>query len=134
MVQNEITLRPTGKCFDHALDELQRLIKENPDRRHNREFKLVHGLVMYDFKEAFAHAWLETDKECIDFAIVSGGEHDGEICRYTVEKSEYYQYLDVIDCTRYDVEEVWRLNSYFGTFGPWEEKYLSRTKDKGKKS
>ena len=122
---------PTGKCFDNALDHLTELLKENPDRRWNGEYTLLHGILKLEDGTPYAHAWLETAEECLDFGIWDGdGVHKGSLCRFTVEKAEYYRERGVIECTRYSVQEVWKENRKYGTYGPWLQKYMDHTKNK----
>lgn len=121
---------PTGRCFDHALDEFQRLILEKRERRWNNEYRLAHGILIHDETgERYSHAWLETSESCFDFGIVLDGEHKGELCCFEVEKPEYYRGRQVVEATIYTWDEATRWNMLMNNFGPWLPKYRELCKD-----
>lgn len=115
---------PTGKCFDHALDEFQRLVKEDSKRKWNNEYLLAHGILTHESGKLYSHAWLEhKGLECVDFGIMLEGKYKGKLCMFTVDKPEYYRGHNVVDVTLYTWDEAWRWNVIMNNFGPWLPKY-----------
>jgi hypothetical protein len=125
-----VRIGPTGKCFDNALDEFQRLVKEDKKRQWTNEYVMAHGILIHeDTGERYAHAWLEANSSCFDFGIVLDGEHAGEFCCYEVEKTDYYRGRQVVDVTFYTWNDAKRWNMLTNHFGPWLPKYRELCKD-----
>lgn len=113
-------LRPTGQCFDDALEYLEARVRAHPDLAHRTSLILVHGIARAttDTGEPYAHAWCEEDGHCWDAALVEGSR-----IYYAVTTVEFYAARQIQETTRYTIREAWLANRRSGHYGPWETKY-----------
>lgn len=121
---------PTHTCFDDALDYLGHLAtrKDPTLRRH----VLVHGICTVNKAQAvdatdgepFAHAWVEYRGQVIQGGILAGAK-----VWWSSSIDDFHETLNVLESTRYTVEEASAENMRTGHYGPWVEKYeeLTRT-------
>lgn len=118
---DELTIYPTNTCFDDALDFLGIMSKKEPDKVRAGYFFLVHGILKNrDEGYLYSHAWIETKDE----TVIHSGLLDKQLVYAEVPKSEYYDEMGLVECTRYTAREASDLNHKHVNFGPWKEKYV----------
>jgi hypothetical protein len=114
------TIYPTHTCFDDALELLERAIKGNPGAAQSDELKVVHAICVNPWGEDYAHAWVESNgTHCWWVGILNGKRHD-----MVAERAEFYTELRVKETTKYTPIQAVSLNHQYGTYGPWEPRYL----------
>lgn len=124
-------IHPTGTCFDDALDLIAEIVKAHPDAAYTREFELVHAICHPPEFHKFAHAWVETDQGkgvAIFFGII-----DGRREQIATRAEEYRQRLNVLEETRYTPYQAYQMNDKHENYGPWEQRYIDLTRDKGRR-
>ena len=119
---NKLAL-PTHTCFDDALDYIADRVTglDNAEliEAINGLF-LVHAICIAPDGHAYAHAWVEDDKGCID-----RGEIEGELVYYIMRKEEYYKQRNVQERTVYSITEACEMNVKYNTYGPWRAEYIA---------
>lgn len=121
--------KPTGTCFDDALDFFCRVA---PDMRHVH--RLVHAICQAPGDittrapgELFAHAWVEaalaTGTFCIEGVIA-----DGVRAYRMIPILQLYDRFIVVETARYTFAEADAENERHDTFGPWIPRYLALAK------
>ena len=115
------TLRPTGTCFDDALDLLQSYSIGSPVE-HLTHLRLVHGILTDEVGCEFSHAWVEDlDADEAIFCAL----RDEERIYVSVPRMEYRKGFRVREATSYTVEQAWNENAKSGHYGPWQDRYQS---------
>lgn len=116
-------IKPTGTCFDDAIDFLQAAVSEHPTWALNH-LRLVHGICLSP-RDAlppdvpFSHGWVEQDREIVIQAGIIGGVTGF----YGLPRRHHYAIMRVQCITVYTVEEAWERNRIHRHFGPWESSY-----------
>lgn len=116
-------LRPTGTCFDDALDFVSTMINgshESAKEAWSKVLTIVHGICTAPLDEPYAHAWVEIYDTVWQGGIVVA---NGQRVFYPTLRTEFYAERRVTQTTRYTVQEADRLNELHDNFGPWEERY-----------
>jgi hypothetical protein len=122
-----MSLRPTGTCFDDALEFLEvlvRLRKATP-AQIARDARVVHGICLAPGDGLrFAHGWVRLVPHEL---IVQGGIDDAKSERvWRVDTAEAFRrYMRPQQTTTYTVREFVELNQKHGTTGPWLPEYLA---------
>jgi hypothetical protein len=125
------TIKPTGTCFDDAIDFIQIQVKDkNPAWR--MRLKLGHGICLNenDNNAPFAHAWVELDGE----EVIQDGWLGEERCTFSVSKEEFYKAYQVQEFTLYSLREMALENLIHGHFGPWKPEYHALTRNSNKRA
>ncbi len=133
----DITLLPTNKCFDDALDFISELFKQEPDSFPQapwpQKYMLVHGiLTSKDDGHKYSHAWVETKEHCIDgrYRVIEervvNGKKEAKVEHVMAyfDRQGYYKEMGVTECTKYTARTAAFLNHSSGYFGPWEKRYF----------
>lgn len=121
-------VRPTGTCFDDALDFLEELSKTGVSKKELiRDFVLVHGICMTPTVPSvqFAHAWVEWRQQL----VFQRGIVDGQVLTYSMPLSQFEQRFNPVKTTRYTVAEAARRNAETNSYGPWEPEYAALTRE-----
>lgn len=121
----EMTLYPTGKCFDDAVEIITAFLRTDPRHAGRKDLFIVHGIVEGP-EYSFSHAWVldEARKTVFQFHFLNGERIGVE---YTLE--QFNHHFKVTDEKRYTLREFDRLNRTHMTYGPWEDKYRRLTLD-----
>lgn len=112
----ETVIRPTGTCFDDALDTLAFLLIETPSRQHT--LCLVHGICLAPDGNPYAHAWLEEGEDVLFVGLLHG---DRGIV--TCDRAAYYADAQVQEVMRYTPRQAWAMNKATNHYGPWLARY-----------
>jgi hypothetical protein len=107
--------RPTGTCFDDALEFV---IEANVPRSNWYKYTIVHGVCVAPDGHRYAHAWIERGELAIQ--VMLDGE---ERFALSLPRGEFYTYYRVRLTTRYTVREAAEENRRTGHYGPWLEQY-----------
>lgn len=113
-----MTLYPTHKCFDDALDLLGILLRDGTIKMDS-PYWLVHALCKMPTGETIAHGWVEREGDIVITAFVI----DGESKYVELAREDFYKIYLPVDVTRYTLKEAARLNIQHGNYGPWETRY-----------
>jgi len=109
---------PTHHCFDDALELLAILYCS---RFRYYSLRLVHAICKApDGSGAYAHAYV-SDVESGESQFV--GLIEGQKVIVMVSTDEYEAGLEIIEATRYTVEEALAENLRSENYGPWIERY-----------
>ena len=114
--------RPTGTCFDDALDFVSELLAASTGDaklRWIQQLIIVHGICITPDGEPYAHAWVEHLEK-----VWQGTLLQGQRAFYPTQREKFYEERRVMESTRYTVREAMRMNEQHDNFGPWEERYL----------
>jgi len=116
-----MTLYPTGKCFDNALD----FIGYRLEQGFSPKLLLVHGIALFPVGpragERFSHAWCEEG----DVVWESGLTLEGVLVYCVRRKAEFYARMRVERTTKYTIAEAYAMNAQHMNYGPWEQEYLA---------
>lgn len=119
----DITLiRPTGTCFDDALDFIADMLRASTGESKLKWIEsliLVHGICTAPDGRLYAHAWVEH----LDESVWQRGVMRGRSVYYQQGRDKFYKDRGVRETTRYTVQEADRMNELHDNFGPWEERY-----------
>lgn len=136
-IESSLSILPTHTCFDDCLDYIENLIKQPNSNKLAiiRRYQVVHGIYQITELEndlntkgrPFAHGWV-FDK--VDKAAIQDGYLNGERLTYGISTKDFYSLFKIIDETRYNLNEVYRLNVLHNNFGPWKQKYINLCADK----
>ena len=118
-------IRPTGTCFDDALDVALEALKE---KKNVSKFRIVHGLVtVKGDDEPFAHCWMIDDKTYMQLGI----DQNNERVMIHFTKEDFESVYTIHDETRYTIPELmhegWK--SPLKNSGPYKQKYLEKCSD-----
>jgi hypothetical protein len=117
-----MTILPTQKCFDDALDYITLRLEEDPEGAARDTLRLVHAIALApDGPQAgtpFAHAWVEDGD-----LVWASGLLDGQLIYFAVNREEYHRELRVQDATTYTIAEALEENRKSGHYGPWKDEY-----------
>ncbi len=123
----ETVIRPTGTCFDDALDLIEAWVRNEPHRVVHGTLRLVHGICLAPDGPKrgtpFAHAWVEELVSGGATQIWQSGLLDGQRIAYSMELDEFEAKLRVQKCTRYTLPEAVRENHRTNHYGPWLPEY-----------
>lgn len=119
-------LRPTGTCFDDAIDLIEAIVLADYDPRWRERLRLAHGICQIPGTgQRFAHAWVEIDgKECWQDALLKGIR-----CTISKDKADFYKDLRVQVVTLYTLEEMALENLRSNHYGPWKPEYDALTRN-----
>jgi hypothetical protein len=120
---NEMTILPTGTCFDDVLDQQSFLVTVNPDLA-DRQF-IVHGICTASDGHLFSHAWVEDDD---GDRVFQSGILNGEKVWFGLNRSEWYDTMQIQKFTRYTFMEALMLNYQTHHYGPWVDEYRTLCK------
>jgi len=124
----DLTILPTGKCFDDVFAFVEMRLAENPELLDR--LTIVHGVCLFpdDQEEAgkpFAHAWvIERDS-----VVWQGGLLRGERVWYSMPFGEFTLQLRVQRATPYSLRTAAAENKRTGHLGPWLEEYRALCND-----
>ena len=122
----KMTIHPTHTCFDDAVEFIEELIKEHPDKLEDikTSLLLVHGICLLPNGQRYAHGWVEDNKtdSCYFKGIV-----ESECVFLQADRPGFYENFKVQETTKYTLWQVHLENMLSGTFGPWDKKYLALT-------
>lgn len=122
-LDQELTIHPTGTCFDDALDFFAQLLKESPLRARTPDVFLVHGVCLFPTGAPYAHAWVEERGK-----IWFSGKLHGTLAFFKGEKDEFVREFRVIAERKYTPAEAWKQNHLFVHYGPWDGLCMSLVK------
>lgn len=122
-----LTLHPTGRCFDDALEFLENEARRGLTLEQAKRLCLVHGVCLSADGHLFAHAWVESG----DDMVISAGLLRGKRIFYKMDRATYYAKWCVEEAHRYTLEQASSENYRSGHFGPWRPDYLALCKDAG---
>lgn len=133
-IKNGIIFNPTGKCFDDALNYLSAIGRMDPEafRKNLDNYRLVHGIIIDHKGKEHAHAWVEKNNN----TVIEGRIYNNEFIYVVYTSEQYYGRMDVKETQKYTIHGALVFNLRFGTYGPWEDRFLklrSNTKKKDKK-
>jgi hypothetical protein len=118
---------PTGRCFDDTLDYLDTLYFAGAPSEVVLAHFVVHAICIWPGDqpgtehragEQFAHAWIEYGTH-----VIQSGIMDCSRCWYALDRSEFYQHLQVQQATRYTAREAIIENARTNHYGPWLPEY-----------
>lgn len=126
-------LKPTGTCFDDALDYLAVMCRDQlgrqitPEMTEDWEMRLCHGILQRQDGTRYAHAWVEDEKRklCFDFRM----KRPGKTVIIEVNMETFYAAFDVEQVSSYTIVEALTLNHKYENYGPWELYYLKLCKN-----
>ena len=127
---------PTHRCFDDALELLERRVRHEPAIAVNNTILLVHGVIRGADEQGdigrIAHAWLEERRANGSFVVWDAGIYNGARIIFSAEIAEYYRASRVErdSITRYTPREVWEENKRSGHYGPWREDLAALTRER----
>jgi len=127
---------PTHRCFDDALELLERRVRHEPMIAKSDTIVLVHGVIRGAEGQGdigrIAHAWLEERRPdgawiVWDHGIIWNGQR---IC-FSVEIAEYYRVSRVErdSVVRYTPRQVIEENTRTGHYGPWHPELVALCRD-----
>lgn len=129
MTGGEITVHPTGTCFEDCSFFFVHLMKEDRTRMDRPDFVLVHGICLLENGKEYSHAWIEEGPQVHCPGII-GEEGKMERGFLTVEKKHFYYKYQVQECTRYTFYEAIRVASKHKDMPPpWELRYRRLCRD-----
>ena len=111
-------LKPTGKCFDDALDFLEHMLKTEDRTAEIERYRLVHGIMLDDQGQPYSHAWVEYGEWVFHGCFLGGIRGYAQIA-----KVEYYPGMKVQETREYTIPEAWAENRRTGHYGPWEARF-----------
>lgn len=114
-------IRPTGTCFDDALDFITEILNSSSGDAKVRwieQLILVHAICLSPYGQKYAHAWVEHNQH-----IWQGGVYLGHRVFYAQQRDRFYEEYRVIESTRYSVTDALHLNALHDNYGPWEQRY-----------
>lgn len=124
-------LRPTGTCFDDALETLQTLAKAAKTYAELQRWTLVHGICSATpadglVAEPYAHAWLEYLPAREPPFVLQSGILEGRRLHFEMLRSDFWEGYKPIRETRYTYEQAVAENHRTGHYGPWRSAYRQR--------
>jgi hypothetical protein len=126
-------LLPTGECFSDACTYIEEIAKRDEPLEG---YSIVHAICLApDQPELgmFAHGWVEKGEAVVFKSVVGEGPLKGEEVWVTADRKSFYGHLHIQQPRRYELSEVAYWNRKTGNMGPWEEPYVSFTRQgKGK--
>jgi hypothetical protein len=131
------TIHPTHRCFDDALELLERRVRHEPAIATNNTILLVHGVIRGAEEQGdigrIAHAWLEERRADGSYIVWDAGIWQGQRIVFSVEIAEYYGASRVERDTvvRYTPSQVWDENKRSGHYGPWRADLAALCRYKG---
>jgi hypothetical protein len=132
--EEPMLLRPTGRCFDDALEFLEHVISTvsrpvDPERAAEilDRFTVVHGICQQPIGSPYAHAWVEEGPD----KIWQGAILEDQRVFFAVERKQFYTDREVLESTRYSWREAMKANWESNHYGPWEQKYLALCRAEG---
>ena len=131
-------LRPTGQCFDDALEFFEIFDTAQLQVRHYlaNAMRIAHGICAVASGETFVHAWVEEsllgddiDRRHWPREVV----WQATLCEagrtfYAVERSWFYEAYHVRERQLYTLLDAAKLNVLSGHYGPWLTKYQLQMK------
>lgn len=140
------SIRPTGTCFDDALDFITECLKTEDRLARLETLVLVHAIAIIppsgvNAGERFAHAWVEAEDDSGEPVVWQSGlvmVREGESyveakAYYSAERQSVYETLRVERTWRYSLHEAREANQRHVTYGPWEPELLELCADKKRK-
>lgn len=125
-------VRPTGKCFDDALDWLWYQAKGlGRDATHDElktlDYKLVHGISLAPKdRKPFAHAWIQKGKRTvINSSLVFGQKYF-----ITWDRHEFEKTWRIQEKHYYSLADALEMNQIQCNYGPWLPHLLRLCKPK----
>lgn len=118
-------IEPTHRCFDDALELLERRVRHEPGIATNNTVLLVHGVIRGAEEQGdigrIAHAWLEERRPDGAWIVWDAGMLGSQRIVYSAEIAEYYRATRVErdSIVRYTPRDVWAENKRSGHYGPW---------------
>src|SRR5262245_8780516 len=86
-------IHPTHRCFDDALELLERRVRHEPEIATNNTVLLVHGVIRVEDQgevKRFTHGWLEERRADGSFIVWDHGIWQGARILFSVEIAEFY--------------------------------------------
>jgi hypothetical protein len=129
-------LRPTGKCFDDALDWLWYQAKglgKNSihDAAKAMDYKLVHGVCLAPVdRKPFAHAWIQKGKR----TVINSSTLFGTKYFITWKRDEFEKTWGIQEKHYYSLPEALEMNHIQCSYGPWLPHLLNLCKPRKKSS
>lgn len=120
-----VTIYPTGTCFDDALDGLAIALKSSPAEFYLDNYALVHAICRKPTGEEYSHAWFECKRPDADGGWVCyfEGYVDGQRVQVCFDRKSFIEKYPIVEETRYTPRQAWELNEISGHYGPWIERY-----------
>lgn len=120
-------IMPTSKCFDDAMEFLERRIYGDVDTA--RHLILVHAICLMPVDQAnagerFVHAWVEDGDWCWCAGILNG-----EPIIFAMTHADHYERLRPQEVTRYTLADIYIENQRSRNYGPWKAEYLALCKE-----
>lgn len=126
------TIRPTGSCFDDALDFLSERVKRDPCLWDDSTLRLMHGIAVAGSQsdgslaegQRYAHAWVE--EELVPGQVVAWdcGLLNGGRIYFSVARDEFYAGRQIQHVTAYTPRGAYDENRRTAHFGPWVLEYV----------
>lgn len=108
-----MTIRPTHRCFDDALDFFTEVLERSHVEQHHAEYTVVHAACADSRGELFAHAWVEHGE-----LVWQGGILDGVRVFYAASKATAFPF-EICNERRYSLSQALAENWQSGHYGPW---------------
>jgi len=126
------TIRPTGHCFDDALQFFEIFRLDDPKVRADvlRSMRVAHGICANASGETWAHAWVEERvrndpdrRSWPERVIWQGMSAESGHAFFAVALDWFYEAYAVRERTLYTLQECAVLNLRSGHCGPWIARY-----------
>lgn len=119
IIRDEVTLYPTGTCFEDVTQYFAQLVREDNRRMESPNFFTVHGICIMSDGTLYSHAWVEENGH-VWFPAIFNGERG--FAETTVD--DFYKEFKVQDCTKYSFFDLVKMSMKTPRAKPpYEEKY-----------
>jgi len=126
---------PTHRCFDDALELLERRVQHEPLLAKSDTIVLVHGVIRGAEEQGevgrIAHAWLEERRPDGAWIVWDHGMLNGQRIVFSVEIAEFYgaSRVERESVVRYTLRQVLEENKRSGHYGPWRAELVALCRD-----
>ncbi len=120
-MKKQITIYPTGTCFDDAIDYINAISLKEPwnIKLFNKQYRIAHGICLFEDWRPYAHCWLEKANSCYDYRLFESPEGEKVQIKYT--RGEFYTLFKPQKVVRYTIRDCLHLEKrVHGYCGPWD--------------
>lgn len=115
---DDMTIYPTHTCFDDAIANLIRLMKQHGrEQVRAGEILIVHAIIAPEGVD-MAHAWLERGGKTVIFS----GFYEGDEIMAEADRDEYYAGAKIQYVVKYTLFEAYDAEQRAGHYGPWDDR------------